>query len=295
MLTNNLSESLLGCSIVMQKHIDDLLPRDFSDSKLMAAMRYSALGEGKRIRPFLVMACAQIFGISILKTLNVAAALEFIHTYSLIHDDLPAMDDDDFRRGRPTCHKQFDEATAILAGDALLTYAFEILARDDTHGDANVRLELIKLVAKSSGFHGMVGGQMIDLESAGMDISKEKLAKLHRLKTGELFVAAAESGAILGRASKEEISHLRLFARDLGLAFQIKDDLLDYVGVENIKVEIDEAHRKIEASIVEVVGLEAAQKQLILLQNQTKNHLEIFGAKAQLLRDLVDFLTERKK
>ena len=156
------------------------------------------------------------------KTLNVAAALEFIHTYSLIHDDLPAMDDDDLRRNRATCLKEFDEATAILAGDALLTYAFEILARGETHFDANVRCELISLFAKSSGFNGMVGGQMIDLESVGLDISKAQLAKLHRLKTGELFIAAAESGAILARAGIAEINALRYYANDLGLAFQIK-------------------------------------------------------------------------
>ncbi len=295
MLSQNLEESMLGCCVIMQKHIDELLPKNFSDSKLMAAMRYSALSNGKRIRPFLVMASAQIFGISVLKTLNVAAALEFIHTYSLIHDDLPAMDNDDFRRGRATCHKEFDEATAILAGDALLTYAFEILSRPETHFDANVRCELINLFAKSSGFNGMVGGQMIDLESVGLDISKAQLAKLHRLKTGELFIAAAESGAILARASLSEINALRYYANDLGLAFQIKDDLLDSAGTKIGKVEIDEAHPKIETSIVEVVGVEMAEKQLEILKEQCKKHLDIFGSKANLLRDLADFVTTREK
>ncbi len=282
----------------MQKHMDDLLPRDFFDSRLMDAMRYSALSEGKRIRPFLVMACAQIFGINALKTLNAAAALEFIHAYSLIHDDLPAMDDDDVRRGNPTCHKKFDEATAILAGDSLLTYAFEILARPETHKDANVRCALIKTIAKAAGFMGMAGGQMIDLEKADKIISKEELAKLHRLKTGELFMAAAESGAILGRASVDETNSLRYFAHDLGLAFQIKDDILDHHGIVIGKIEVNEiAHKKPKenASIVDVIGMKAAEKQLEILQEQSVAHLKIFGDKALLLKDLTEFVIARDK
>ena len=278
--------------------MDDLLPRDFFDSRLMDAMRYSALSEGKRIRPFLVMACAQIFGINALKTLNAAAALEFIHAYSLIHDDLPAMDDDDVRRGNPTCHKKFDEATAILAGDSLLTYAFEILARPETHKDANVRCALIKTIAKAAGFMGMAGGQMIDLEKADKIISKEELAKLHRLKTGELFMAAAESGAILGRASVDETNSLRYFAHDLGLAFQIKDDILDHHGIVIGKIEVNEiAHKKPKenASIVDVIGMKAAEKQLEILQEQSVAHLKIFGDKALLLKDLTEFVIARDK
>jgi len=298
MLSSSLKESLLGCSIIMQKHISELLPSDFADSKLVEAMRYSALSEGKRIRPFLVMACAQIFGISALKTLNTAAAIEFIHTYSLIHDDLPAMDNDDLRRGKATCHRKFDEATAILAGDSLLTYAFEILSMPETHKDAQVRCALIKLFAKSAGFMGMAGGQMIDIEKAEQKISKAELAKLHRLKTGELFMAAAESGAILGRAGLDETNALRYFAHDLGLAFQIKDDLLDHVGIQIGKMEVDEiAHKKAKenASIVDVIGAEAAQKQLALLKNQAITHLKIFGDKANLLKDLTEFVVARDK
>ncbi len=282
----------------MQKHMNDLLPRDFSDSRLVEAMRYSALSEGKRIRPFLVMACAQIFGVNALKTLNTAAAIEFIHAYSLIHDDLPAMDDDDVRRGNPTCHKKFDEATAILAGDSLLTYAFEILAMPETHKDANVRCKLISTIAKAAGFMGMAGGQMIDLEKADKKISKEELAKLHRLKTGELFMAAAESGAILGFASHDETRALRYFANDLGLAFQIKDDILDHYGIVIGKIEVDEiTHKKPKenASIVDVIGMEAAQKQLEILQEQSIAHLKIFGDKALLLKDLAEFVITRDK
>jgi farnesyl diphosphate synthase len=274
----------------------DLLPENFDDSKLVEAMRYSAMSEGKRIRPFLLITVAQIFGVKPLAALNAATAIEFIHAYSLIHDDLPAMDDDDMRRGKPTCHKKFDEATAILAGDALLTYAFEILADPTTSKDASTRCELIKTLAKASGFQGMAGGQMIDLEKSDQKISNEELAKLHRLKTGELFMAAAEMGAIIGRTGLNERKALRAFAHDLGLAFQIKDDILDHRGISIGKVEIDEAiHKKPKenASIVDVIGLENAKKQLELLRDQSIAHLKIFGEKARLLVELVEFIIAR--
>ncbi len=298
MLSRSLKEALFACSILVQKRMSDLLPHEFHDSKLVEAMRYSALSDGKRIRPFLVMASAQIFAVSPLESLNAATAMEFIHVYSLIHDDLPAMDDDNLRRGIPTCHKQFSEATAILAGDALLTYAFEILADPDTAKDAVTRCELIKTVAQSAGFKGMAGGQMIDLEKAEQKITKEELAKLHRLKTGELFMAAAEIGAILGHAGINERHALRYFAHDLGLAFQIKDDILDHVGISVGKVGVDETvHKKTKenASIVDVIGIEAALKRLELLRDQAAGHLKIFGGKAALLLELVDFVITREK
>lgn len=296
-LSQNLRESLLGCSILVQKKMDDLLPEDFSDSQLMKSMRYSALSEGKRIRPFLVMASAQIFGVSVLSSINAAVALEFIHVYSLIHDDLPPMDNDDFRRGKPSNHKKFDEATAILAGDSLLTYAFEILAEAETHKDPVARCELIKTIAKAAGFRGMAGGQMMDLEKADKKISKETLAKLHRLKTGELFMAAAECGAIIGRSDLNERKALRYFAHDLGLAFQIKDDILDHRGIEEGKSDIEEAHPKKlkeNASIVDLVGLNYAEEQLKILHEQSIAHLRIFGDKAKLLADLAEFVITRK-
>ena len=298
MLSNSLQEALLASVILVQKRIDELLPRNFSDSKLVEAMRYSALSDGKRIRPFLVLATAQIFGVKPLEALNAAVAMELIHVYSLIHDDLPAMDDDDVRRGQMTCHKKFDEATAILAGDALLTYAFEILSDVKTNQDPQVRCELIATIAKASGFRGMAGGQMIDLEKADQKISKEELAKLHRLKTGELFMASAEVGAIIGRAGKEERKALRYYANDLGLAFQIKDDILDHSGVTIGKFEIDEViHKKDKenASIVDVLGIEEALQHLELLRDQSIAHLRIFGDKAALLEDLADFVINRKK
>ena len=298
MLKKSLKEALLACSILVHKRMDELLPQDFADSRLVEAMRYSALSDGKRVRPFLTIGSAQIFGIAPLDALSAATAMEFIHVYSLIHDDLPAMDDDDFRRDQPTCHKKFDEATAILAGDALLTYAFEIMSNEKTNSDPLVRCELVKTAAQASGFRGMVGGQMIDLEKANQEISKEELAKLHRLKTGELFMASAEVGAIIGKASVEDRKAMRSYARDLGLAFQIKDDILDHNGDSYGKVGIDEnVHKKPQenASIVDVLGVDNAQKQLELLRDQAIAHLDIFGAKAALLLELADFVITREK
>lgn len=298
MLSKSLKDSLFACSVLVHKRMSELLPHDFSDSKLVEAMRYSTLSDGKRIRPFLAITSAQIFGVDPFNSLNAATAMEFIHVYSLIHDDLPAMDDDNFRRGIPTCHKQFDEATAILAGDSLLTYAFEVLADPETAQDPAVRCELIRTVAKAAGFRGMAGGQMIDLEKSNQKISKEELVKLHRLKTGELFMASAEIGAILGRAGINERHALRYFAHDLGLAFQIKDDILDHAGVSVGKIGIDETiHEKSQenASIVDVMGIENAAKQLEILREQALGHLRIFGEKAHLLRDLVDFVIAREK
>ena len=285
-----LRESMINCSFYVQQKMNELLPENFSASKIVEAMRYSSLSEGKRIRPFLVIAIANIFNFPPIKSLNCATAIEFVHVYSLIHDDLPSMDDDDFRRGKLSNHKKFDEATAVLAGDALLTFAFEILANSE------IRCELIRILSSSIGFRGMVGGQMIDIENIDKKISQEQIINLHRLKTGELFMASAECGAILGGASKEERCALRYYAHDLGLAFQIKDDILDHIGVEIGKTEIDEmAHKKPKenASIVDIIGIEQAEKKLQILSEQAKEHLKIFGTKADILNDLVDLLVNR--
>ena len=304
MLDRPLQESLFACSIMLQKHMSDLLPADFADSKLVEAMRYSVLSDGKRIRPFLLMATADMFGVEITNTLNAASAIEFLHVYSLVHDDLPAMDDDDLRRGIQTCHKKYDEATAILAGDALLTYCFEILSNSDTHSDAAIRCELIRSVSSSAGFRGMAGGQMMDLEKKYQEeISNEDLAKLHRLKTGELFMASVEAGAILGYASNADRASLRNYAHDLGLAFQIKDDILDHQGVVENSIEIDETihtnPNKItkteNASIVDVLGIDNAKLRLKMLEEQAIMHLKNFGDKARLLRELAQFVVERER
>lgn len=290
MIEKSLQEALNFCANLVQKEIKSLLPAEFRDSNLVEAMRYSSLSGGKRIRPFLTINSAQIFGINPQESIRAAVAIEFIHTYSLIHDDLPAMDNDDFRRGQLTCHKKFDEATAILAGDALLTYAFEILASSQTHQNSSVRCELIKLLANASGFRGMVGGQMMDLENAAKKISNEQLAKLHRLKTGALFEASCAMGAILGNATNQEKIALQYYAHDLGLAFQIKDDILDHSEAKNNQTNSQE-----NASIVDIIGLEQAQKQLQLLKEQAISHLNIFGNKAFLLAELAIFIVDRSE
>ncbi len=259
-------------------------------------MRYSALAPGKRLRPFLVLASAQLFSVAKRSALQAAAAVELVHAYSLVHDDLPAMDDSDLRRGRPTCHKAFDEATAVLAGDGLLTYAFEVLAQPDTHGDPAVRCELITALAQAAGAAGMVGGQMIDLLSENdpnLDIGA--ITRLQRLKTGALIAFACEAGAILGKARQEQRLALRGYAHDLGLAFQIADDLLDIEGsaAETGKpVGSDAAAGK--ATFVSILGVDRARAQAAHLVRQAVAHLDLFEKKADLLRQAADFVINRR-
>jgi farnesyl diphosphate synthase len=266
------------------------------EARVIHAMRYSALAPGKRLRPFLVLASAQLFSVSRRSALQAAAAVEFVHAYSLIHDDLPAMDDSDLRRGRPTCHKQFDEATAVLAGDGLLTYAFEVLSQPDTHGDPAVRCELVTALAQAAGAAGMVGGQMIDLlaeNDPSLDIGA--ITRLQRLKTGALIAFSCEAGAILGKARTEQRLALRGYAHDLGLAFQIADDLLDIEGsaAETGKpVGSDAAAGK--ATFVTILGVERARAQAAHLVRQAVAHLDFFEKKADLLRQAADFVIARR-
>jgi farnesyl diphosphate synthase len=266
------------------------------EARVVKAMRYSSLAPGKRLRPFLVLASAQLFSVSRRSALQAAAAVELVHAYSLVHDDLPAMDNSDLRRGRPTCHKQFDEATAILAGDGLLTYAFEVLAQPDTHGDPAVRCELVTALAQAAGAAGMVGGQMIDLlaeNDSTLDIGA--ITRLQRLKTGALIAFACEAGAILGKAGREQRHALRGYAHDLGLAFQIADDLLDIEGsaAETGKpVGSDAAAGK--ATFVTILGLERARAQAAALIRQAVAHLDLFEQKADLLRQAADFVVNRR-
>ena len=266
------------------------------EARVVHAMRYSALAPGKRLRPFLVLASAQLFSVSRRSALQAAAAVELVHAYSLVHDDLPAMDDSDLRRGRPTCHKQFDEATAVLAGDGLLTYAFEVLAQPDTHGDPAVRCELVTALAQAAGAAGMVGGQMIDLLAENdptLDIGA--ITRLQRLKTGALIAFSCEAGAILGKARIEQRLALRGYAHDLGLAFQIADDLLDIEGsaAETGKpVGSDAVAGK--ATFVTILGIERARAQAVHLVRQAVAHLDLFEKKADLLRQAADFVITRR-
>ncbi|MGH7045377.1 MAG: polyprenyl synthetase family protein [Stellaceae bacterium] len=265
------------------------------EARVMEAMRYSALAPGKRLRPLLVLAGARLFGVARHCALQVAAAIEMVHAYSLVHDDLPAMDDSDLRRGRPTCHQQFDEATAILAGDGLLTLAFEVLAHPDTHADPAVRCELVSALAAAAGPAGMVGGQMIDLIAERQTLDIGAITRLQRMKTGALIAFSSEAGAILAKAAPEARAALRGYAHDLGLAFQIADDLLDVEGsaAETGKpVGADAAAGK--ATFVSILGIERAREQAELLVRQAVAHLDLFERRAELLREVARFVISRR-
>ena len=265
------------------------------EARVYDAMRYSALAPGKRLRPFLVVAGCSLFGVARRCALQVAAAIEMVHAYSLVHDDLPAMDDSDLRRGRPTCHRQFDEATAVLAGDGLLTSAFEVLAHPDTHGDPAVRCELVGALATAAGPAGMVGGQMIDLIAERQKLDIGAITRLQRMKTGALIAFACESGAILAKAPGEPRMALRGYAHDLGLAFQIADDLLDVEGsaAETGKPVGADAEAG-KATLVSILGVERARAQAELLVRQAVAHLELFGQRAELLREAARFVITRR-
>lgn len=278
----------------VEKALDDLLPSlDGHEGRVVEAMRYAALAGGKRLRPFLVLSSASLFDVDEDRAMRVACALECVHTYSLIHDDLPCMDDDDMRRGQPTTHVEFDEATAVLAGDALLTIAFEILADVPTHEDARVRCELVSALARESGAHGMVGGQMIDILAEEMTLDMGGVTRLQQMKTGALIRFGAASGAIMGRASSELRHALHAYAHDIGLAFQIVDDLLDVEGdAEKMGKAVGKDHNK--ATFVSLMGQDRARTQAEMLAEQARIHLDPFDNRADLLRLLPQFVITRR-
>ena len=276
--------------------LDQLLPmHNDVDTRLLEAIRYSTLAGGKRIRPFLVLSGAELFGVSRSFALRTAAAVEMIHSYSLIHDDLPAMDNDTLRRGMPTCHVKFDEATAILAGDGLLTRAFEVLADPATHTDARVRADLVVELAKAAGIDGMVGGQMLDLLAEHRELGMAEITRLQRMKTGALIAFSCEAGAILGKAGDSARHALRAYAHDLGLAFQIVDDLLDVEGdAEVVGKATHKDERAGKATFVSLLGIARARSQSDMLAKQAVEHLGMFDTAADPLRALAGFIVERK-
>jgi len=280
----------------IEKALDRLLPRvEGPESRLAEAMRYAALGGGKRFRPFLVTQSARLFGVNSESALRAAAAVECVHVYSLVHDDLPCMDDDELRRGRPTAHKAFDEATAMLAGDALLTLAFEIIADPATHERARVRIEMVRRLAAAAGARGMVGGQMIDLASEGQPLDIGGITRLQLLKTGALIAFCCEAGAVLGRASSDAEHALHAYAHDMGLAYQIADDLLDTEGDPALmgkQTGKDAAAGK--ATFVSILGTDRARAQAKMLAEQAVQHLDLFDERADLLRQAAHFVITRR-
>jgi len=264
-------------------------------AELGEAMRYAALGGGKRLRPFLLIQSAHLFGVEEPQALDAACALECIHCYSLVHDDLPCMDDDALRRGRPTVHIAFDEATAILAGDALLTLAFEILSAPGTHEDAGIRAELVLMLARAGGWHGMALGQALDLSAARHGFSPEDIARMQTLKTGALFRFACEAGAVLGRAGDPERAALRAYARAFGEAFQLADDLLDTQGeAKSLGKAVAKDAERGKATLVALLGVEGATARLAGLVAEAEDALQPFGGKAAFLVEAARFVAERR-
>lgn len=290
-----LREALAETAREIDARFDALLPiPDDARADLYRAMRHAAIGGGKRLRPLLVMAAARLFACDRDCAARVGTAIEAIHVYSLIHDDLPAMDDDDMRRGKPTVHKAFGEATAILAGDCLHALAFEVLADPATHPDPFVRTELVLDLARAAGPAGMAGGQMMDLAAADATFDLAAVTRLQAMKTGALIAASVEAGAILGRVPPEGRIALRGYARDIGLAFQIVDDLIDVEGDEAVagkRLRKDDGAGK--ETFVSLLGVAPARARSRLLVDQAIAHLRHYGAEADLLRDIARYVLER--
>ncbi|THD61312.1 polyprenyl synthetase family protein [Phenylobacterium sp.] len=291
-----LEGALSATAAQVEAALDALLPRPAGlHGRAQEAMRYAIFAGGKRLRPFLVLQSAGLFGVAPGHAMRVAAAIEALHTYSLVHDDLPAMDDDDLRRGKPTAHKQFDEATAILAGDGLLTLAFELLADPATHPSGDIRAELVASLARAAGSDGMIGGQMIDIEAPNHQLGAAQIIELQQKKTGALFEFSCAAGAILGGAGASDRAALHAYARDFGLAFQICDDLIDVLGsAETAGKQVGKDAAQGKATLVSIWGVEHARSEAERLAEQASSALAPYGQAAHLLRALPFFLLDRR-
>lgn len=295
-MMTNFKIQLSSVASDIETALERLLPMPEGEQAVVAdAMRYAALGGGKRLRPFLVIETARMLGGDTKNALIVGCALECLHVYSLVHDDLPCMDDDDLRRGKPTVHKAYDEAIAVLAGDGLLTHAFAMLGCEDAHPDPFVRAKLVCELAHRGGVSGMIGGQVIDITVSETDRGEDLITRLQAMKTGALIDFAVRAGGIVSGADEATLKSLSDYARDMGLAFQIQDDILDVEGDAALMgkaVGKDENLGK--ATFVSLLGLEKAKEKANALGERAKGHLAPFGEKAQTLKDTVDFVLQRQ-
>lgn len=292
----SLNQSLSSRAQSLETTLDKFLPRmKGGEANLIEAMRYAVLGGGKRLRGYLVTEVASLFNIPMKSALYVGASVEMLHAYSLIHDDLPAMDDDDLRRGKPSTHIKFGEAIAILAGDALQTKAFEILTWEDVSENPDIRIELLKSLAEASGSNGMVGGQVIDMEGENRHLTLPEVINLHAMKTGRLICYSAEAGAILGQANTDLRNHIISYGRDLGTAFQIADDILDATAsAEELGKTAGKDNASGKSTFVSLLGIEDAKKEANRLISKAIRHLEPFGSAADNLRALANYVITRR-
>jgi farnesyl diphosphate synthase len=295
-LNSGLPQALAAAARAVDETLERALPKPQGlHARVHEAMRYATFAGGKRLRPFLVLSSARLFDADPVQAARVGAAIEILHTYSLVHDDLPCMDDDDLRRGRPTTHIAYDEMTAVLAGDALLTLAFEILAHPDTHASAEVRSALVLRLAEAAGANGMIGGQMMDMQAAQNTFGADEVILLQRLKTGQLFEFSCEAGAILGQAPTEHRDRLRAFARDMGLVFQITDDLLDVTSTaEKTGKAVGKDTDQGKATLVSLLGVEGARAEAEKLARRAAATLAPYGNAAPELAELPHFLLDRE-
>jgi farnesyl diphosphate synthase len=292
---SSLQDTLAQAAIRVNDALDRLLPAPGgAHGRVQEAMRYATHVGGKRMRPFLVLETANLFGVPQEQALRVAAAIEMVHTYSLVHDDLPCMDDDDLRRGQPTTHRRFDEATAVLAGDALLTLAFEVLAEPVTHPHAEVRCRLAARLARAAGSQGMVGGQMMDIVAPEHAFRRADIELLQRMKTGALFEFSCEAGPILGEAGGEHEERLNAYAHDLGLAFQIADDLIDATSTaEKAGKAVGKDADAGKATFVSLLGVDGARREALRIADRAAAALHSYGPEAEILRRFPAFLVQR--